>query len=213
MLRCDPCSVQSGLGPTPLRAWRKPAGILNREIGVMQMKLSQPIHGRPRNLGFVRGGSDGFSLTELMIVIIILRILADVGVNAVRKMRAHAEVAACIAYQEALQDMLWTRYAATGEFPNTLDAVLADMPPNDSIDPIFVYRGGEDANNGHGNDWDGHDGNNPGNGNEGQDTPGYYLRCDHDHSLVKVQFVDSGSFLPPEAIHLGEEPRGIVHGK
>ncbi|MCK4304614.1 MAG: type II secretion system protein [Candidatus Eisenbacteria sp.] len=176
----------------------------------MRLAARDAVHGVPERQRAFPTGAAGFTLVELMIVIVVLGLLTTVGINLARRARAHAEVAACISYQVALQRMLWLEYTINGEYPNNLDGVLANMPATTSIEAEFVYFGGEDANKGHGNDWDGHDGDNPGKKGGGADLPGYYLRCCHDHSAAGVLFVDSGSNLPPMAIRNENEARGTV---
>lgn len=170
---------------------------------------------KTRIRGFRRtiAGCQGFTLLELAIVVMILAILMLVGIQELRRPREQALLAACISYHVALNRSLWASYAEFGDFPNTLDGIIDNMS-SWALTTEFEYAGGEDANKGHGNDWDGNDKDNPGGKTDPTvDNAGYYLRCGHDHSYLRVLFVDSGAYLPAKAIYdladaQGEIPNG-----
>ena len=141
----------------------------------------------------------GFTLIEIMLVVVLIGVLAAIVGTQSKRPRELAILNACIAQHVALNQTLWTEFAMAGNFPNSFDVIEAQMPPA-GIELVFLYIGGEDMDAGHGNDGDGNDPDNPGNG-VAPFEPSYYIRCLHDHSFLKVLFVDSGAQLPPKAIY------------
>jgi prepilin-type N-terminal cleavage/methylation domain-containing protein len=157
----------------------------------------------------------GFTLLELMIAIMIVGTLVLIGIHASKRPREEALLASCISFHVAIQQSLFSEYALNGEYPNSLDDILAyfaQFEGNDfALNTEFAYAGGEDANKGHGNDWDDSDSDNTGKKKDLSDgEAGYYLRCNHNHSFLKVLFVDSGAYVPPKAIYDEADARGDV---
>ena len=148
----------------------------------------------------------GFTLVEIMIVLVILGLFAAIIATQSRRPRELAILHACIVYEAALNKQLWTEFALSGNFPNSFDVIAAQMPPA-GIEATFSYIGGEDMDLGHGNDGDGNDADNPA-GGDPTFAPSYYIRCEHDHSYLGVLFVDSGAQLPPLAIYDLADARG-----
>ncbi|MFQ5510976.1 MAG: prepilin-type N-terminal cleavage/methylation domain-containing protein [Candidatus Krumholzibacteriia bacterium] len=83
----------------------------------------------------------GFSLVELMVVLVVIGILAPNFMGQSRRQRELALLQACVSYQLALSKMLWAEFARTGEFPSTLDGILAQMPPA-GIAANYTYLAG-----------------------------------------------------------------------
>jgi prepilin-type N-terminal cleavage/methylation domain-containing protein len=171
--------------------------------------------GCPHQHNRISRSGAGFTLLELMIAIMVLGILVLIGIQASKRPREQALVASCISFHVALQRSLYAEYAKNGEYPNTLDDILAyyaQLEANDfALSTEFNYVGGEDANAGHGNDWDGGDKDNPGNKkNLDEGEAGYYLRCNHNHSYIGVVFVDSGAYIPPKPIYDESQARGSI---
>jgi len=155
----------------------------------------------------------GFTLLELMVAITIVGTLVLIGIHSSKRPREEALLASCIAFQLAIQQSLYSEYALNGDYPNSLDDILAyfgKFEANDfALSAEFDYAGGEDDNKGHGNDWDDSDSDNPGKKkNLTEGGAGYYLRCNHNHSFLGVLFVDSGAYLPPKAIYDDADARG-----
>ncbi|MEA4882891.1 MAG: prepilin-type N-terminal cleavage/methylation domain-containing protein [Clostridia bacterium] len=79
----------------------------------------------------------GFTLMELMIVIVIIGVLAAVGVPAYKGMTDKAREAACDANLRTVQTAVSMYYAEYGEYPaNLLPATLADRDGNPYIENI-----------------------------------------------------------------------------
>jgi len=168
----------------------------------------------PSNKCPSRSGT-GFTLLELMIAIMIVGTLVLIGIHSTKRPREEALLASCISFHVALQQSLYSEYALNGEYPNSLNDILAyfgQFETNDfALSAEFSYGGGEDDNKGHGNDWDDSDSDNRGKKkNLNDQEAGYYLRCNHNHSFLGVLFVDSGAFLPPKAIYNEDDARGDV---
>jgi prepilin-type N-terminal cleavage/methylation domain-containing protein len=154
--------------------------------------------------------SAGFTLVEVMVAVMILGVLIAICIQQSRRARENALLASCMSFHIAINREVFQRYAEFGDFPTNLDDILGDMHAY-QLSSNFNYVGGEDFNKGHGNDWDGNDGDNPGKKND--DTgwnPGYYMRCAHDHSYLGILFVDSGNNLPPKAIRDEADARGVM---
>ena len=148
----------------------------------------------------------GFTLVEIMIVLVILGLFAAIVATQSKRPRELAILHACIVYQAALNKQLWTEFALSGDFPTSFDVIEAQMPPA-GIEAVFSYIGGQDLDKGHGNDGDGNDADNPASGDPAE-ASGFYIRCEHNHSYLKVLFVDSGAQLPPMAIYDLADARG-----
>lgn len=158
----------------------------------------------------------GFSLVELMVVLVVIGILATIFMGQSRRQRELALLQACVSYQLALSKMLWAEFARTGEFPSTLDGILAQMPPA-GIAANYTYLAGGGGGGGvsalaagkdDDDDKDDDDKDDDDNGGDGSGATTYYLRCNHDHSYINVRFVDSGSTLTPKPIHGKGDGRG-----
>ena len=74
----------------------------------------------------------GFTLVELLIVIVILGILATVTVFAVRGITDQGRTSACAADKKTMEVAIETFYAKNGSAagaPSTSDLVTAALPP------------------------------------------------------------------------------------
>jgi general secretion pathway protein G len=80
----------------------------------------------------------GFTLVELLIVIVILGILATVTVFAVRGITERGQENACDVEQRALETAVEAYYvdSPTQTFPTSLALLAGD--PNDATAPVFV---------------------------------------------------------------------------
>lgn len=67
---------------------------------------------------------DGFTLAELMVVVLIIGILALAAVASYRSITARAAEAACLSNQRTLYSAMEVYRAETGDFPNTTSLVF-----------------------------------------------------------------------------------------
>lgn len=65
----------------------------------------------------------GFTIMELMIVIVIIGILIAIAVPAYQNFRARAQATACKANQRTVQSAVGLYYADNGAYPATLGAL------------------------------------------------------------------------------------------
>lgn len=154
-----------------------------RMLEVSRRRFKNAVRGLQSGLG----NEAGYTLIEIAFTCEVLMLLTLVGFNESKRIQEHAKVAACLSYHVAIQRTLWADYALTGDFPDDLAPILAEIP-HGRLDAAFDYKGGTAK------------------GMFGD----YYIRCKHNHSYVGVLFVDSGSFLPPKAIYNLATARGTV---
>jgi general secretion pathway protein G len=77
-----------------------------------------------RRLHAIRQDDSGFTLTELLIVIVILGVLSGIVVFAVGKFSDRGDVAACKAAMKTTEVAVETYRANTGNLPDNIDPVL-----------------------------------------------------------------------------------------
>jgi prepilin-type N-terminal cleavage/methylation domain-containing protein len=83
----------------------------------------------------------GFTLVELLIVIVILGILATVTVFAVRGITDQGQDSACAADQKTLEVAVESWYALNGTTSNPTEAILVTDGLLRSVSPTFDITG------------------------------------------------------------------------
>lgn len=72
----------------------------------------------------------GFTIMELLVVIVIIGVLAAIGVPAYNNMTTRARQTACQANRRTLQTAVGMHFADTGTYPADLGAALAGYLDN-----------------------------------------------------------------------------------
>ena len=72
----------------------------------------------------------GFTIMELLVVIVIIGVLAAIGVPAYKSMTEKAKQAACDATRHTLQTGVAMHYADKGSYPDNTGAAIADYIDN-----------------------------------------------------------------------------------
>jgi len=70
-----------------------------------------------------RGLDDGFTLIELMIVVLILGILVGIAVASFAQATGSARSAACLSNQRSIHSVLEEYYMQNGKYPESLDEI------------------------------------------------------------------------------------------
>ncbi len=75
----------------------------------------------------------GFTIMELLVVIVIIGVLAAIGVPAYQNMTTKAKTTACQANRRTLQTAVGMCYAETGAYPTTIDELTPYLDNATSI--------------------------------------------------------------------------------
>jgi prepilin-type N-terminal cleavage/methylation domain-containing protein len=143
-----------------------------------------------------RSRQDGFTLTELLVVVAIIGILAAIMVPTLLDKIHKARLARCMVELRGIQAGLYIVAEPGITFPDPL-AFWASVFPDARPGPYYYLSDAEDPNAGHGNDLDGYDEQNP----SGQDRDAvdikFVLICQHDHAhLCKYVYIEDEG--PPQ---------------
>jgi type II secretory pathway pseudopilin PulG len=146
-----------------------------------------------------RRSQAGFTVTEIIVVLFIATLVMTIAVHLFQNQREKAQLVKCMAevrgIQAAVMNMGDGRYIPKPQYfwDNT-------WPEGRKHGPYYYIVDG-DANNGHGNDLDGVDEENPGASDPDKKDIKFVILCEHDHgNLGKYVYLTD------------EEPPTVVHG-
>ena len=169
---------------------------------VVQFMTSGPtdIRGKQK-----RARESGFTLTELLIVVVILGILTTIVVPTLIDKYHKARLARCMVELRGIQAGLYLVAEPGITFPDASTfwgAVFPAAKPG----PYYYLSDAEDPDAGHGNDLDGYDEQNQGNGGKRtQKDIKFVLLCQHDHAyLCKYVYIEDEG--PPQLAMEGDDP-------
>lgn len=142
----------------------------------------------------------GFTLTEVIIVVYIISLLATIGISSVLDGIEKARLACCLLELRGIQAAVWMDSDDGADFMDPMrfwNSHYHGFKPG----PYYYILDG-DANKGHGNDLDGVDEENPGNADRDRDDIKFVIFCQHDHRYLAdyVYLVDG-------------EPPVVVNGR
>lgn len=129
-------------------------------------------------------GDRGFTLSEVIIVVYIMGMLATIAINSVLDGIERARLARCMVELRGIQAAVWFDSDDGREFMDPA-TFWASHFHGKKPGPYYYLLDG-DPNKGHGNDLDGIDEENPGNSGEKRDRKDikFVVLCQHDHKFL-----------------------------
>lgn len=127
-------------------------------------------------------GQEGFSLTEIIVIVYIVAMLATIIVNNVFDSIEKARLARCMAELRGIQTAVWmdSNDGRSFQDPGTF---WSTHYHGSKPGPYFYLLDG-DPNKGHGNDLDGVDEENPGASDPRKKDIKFAIVCQHDHKWL-----------------------------
>ncbi len=150
-----------------------------------------------------RSRQDGFTLTELLLVIAIIGILTAIAVPNLVDKYHKAWLARCMVELRGVQTGLYIAAEPGVVFPTPADFWESVFP---SARPGLYYylSDGGDSDAGHGNELDNYDEENPGESGDEIDIK-FVLLCQHDHAhLCKYVYIEDEG--PPKLATEDNDP-------
>lgn len=146
----------------------------------------------------------GFTVTELLIVVTIIGILAAIMVPNLMDKVHKARLARCMVELRGIQAGLYLVAEPGITFPDA-STFWGTVFPAARPGPYYYLSDSEDPNAGHGNDLDGFDEQNPGGSPREAKDIKFVLLCQHDHAHLcdYVYIEDEG---PPQLAMEGDDP-------
>ena len=136
----------------------------------------------------------GFSFSELLIAVAIVGTLTVVVIGEFQNAIEKARLSACLANMVTIRETVWANCDGGLAFPNP-DMLWNGAFGGHGPRGFWYAVDNSDPNNGHGNDLDGFDEENPGNAPRKDENIYFVLACEHDHGRLAdyVSLVDDGS--------------------
>jgi prepilin-type N-terminal cleavage/methylation domain-containing protein len=82
----------------------------------------------------------GFTIMELLVVIVIIGVLAAIGVPAYKNMTDKAKATACEANRRTMKTGVMLYYVEQGEYPEAIDADTAGKGINEYVDNVGTFE-------------------------------------------------------------------------
>lgn len=146
----------------------------------------------------------GFSLTELMVVANILGLLASIMTPVMIDQIEKARLARCIAEMHGIQNAIFLRTTPGTVFPQPSEFWEATFPGATRGLYYYLLDGG-DFDNGHGNEIDGFDEENPGNNPPDVIDIQFVILCQHNHGRL-CKYVYLEDMMPPKLATEDNDP-------
>lgn len=136
----------------------------------------------------------GFSFSELLIAIAIVGILSVIVIGEVQNAIEKARLSACLANMVTIRETVWANCDGGLAFPSP-EMLWSGVFGGHGPTGFWYAVDNSDPNNGHGNDLDGFDEENPGNAPRKDENIYFVLACEHDHGRLAdyVFLADDGS--------------------
>ena len=157
-------------------------------------------------LGRITGGQAGFTVTELLIAVYILGLLATIAINNALDATEKAKLARCLVEVHNIQTAIWESSDAGVELISP-QAFWSSHFHGRKPGPYFYLIDG-DPNAGHGIDLDGIDEQNPGDSEENRTKKDikFVVVCQHDHKWL-ADYVYGEDQDPPQIAIGGNDPQ------
>ena len=158
-------------------------------------KRRSAVSASDRLLTMRRSPQDGFTLTELLIVVAIIGILSAIMIPSIVEKLHKAWLARCMVELRGVQTGLYM-VSEPGVLFSTPADFWETVFPASRPGPYYYLVDAGDADAGHGNDLDSYDEDNPGASGEAIDIK-FVLICQHDHAhLCKYVYIEDEG--PPQ---------------
>ena len=122
----------------------------------------------------------GFSLTELMVVVNIIGLMASIMTPVMLDQIEKARLARCLADMHGIQNAIFLRTTPGTIFPTPSEFWDTTFPGH-TRGLYYYILNNSDPNAGHGNDMDGYDEENPGASEPDAAPLDFVILCQHDH--------------------------------
>ena len=149
----------------------------------------------------------GFTLTEVIIVVYIICLLATIGISSFLDGLEKARLARCLIELRGIQTAVWMDSDDGDSFMDPM-SFWNNHYHGFKPGPYYYLLDG-DANKGHGNDLDGVDEENPGRADRDREDIKFVVLCQHDHRYLcdYVYLVDGEPPVIVNGIDGAEDPR------
>jgi len=157
-----------------------------------------------RNLARKRLRESGFTLTELLVVVVIIGVLSAIVIPNLMARYHKARLARCMVELRGIQTGLYMVSEPGLTFPDAA-TFWGTVFPAARPGPYYYLSDSEDPNAGHGNDLDGYDEQNPGGSPRTAKDIKFVLLCQHYHAdLCKYVYIEDEG--PPQLAMEGDDP-------
>jgi prepilin-type N-terminal cleavage/methylation domain-containing protein len=140
---------------------------------------------------------DGFTLTEVIVVVYVVAMLAAIVINTSLDSIEKARLARCMVELRGIQTAVWMGSDDGNSFMDA-NTFWGSHYHGSKPGPYFYLLDG-DPNNGHGNDLDGVDEENPGASDPDKKDIKFAVLCQHDHKWLG-EYVFLTDEEPPKVV-------------